>query len=192
MWLVVLLLFFAAVWWLLNRARAPDSYTQVRPEEVKLESMPEEKARDLEDEMNENPLNIAIQDVQFSVRSDNGELVMNVYASEAEKDGSNYSLSEGVIQFQTEQGRELVLTVTDGLYEQDQGVVRIRGDIIGAINESRQFFSADELTWTQSSNDLTATKVLYQAPSIEVSGESMLIDMDSGEVRFDGTVEANI
>lgn len=135
---------------------------------------------------------VNMTELELSLSSGDGSLKVRIWAREAEKNLTGYSISDGVLQFAMEERSTLMLRVQDAIFTLATGEVEVSGSLVGHITGSSQYFEAQKLTWRQDENLIHTAKVLYRAPSIEVSGEHMNLDLETGVVQFEGAVEAGV
>ena len=178
----------------MKRSRSPASpvFTEVDPADVKIKSLEGEQLREPSIAGDGGPEEVEISGAEFVIKSADGSLVMKVWADEALKNESRYSVREGVLQFVMDQRNTLLLKVSNASFSDESGIARVSGTIVGNIVGSEQFFSAENLTWDQSTEQVSASAVSFVGPSLEVMGERMVIELATGEVRFEGTVTAGV
>jgi hypothetical protein len=191
-WALGALLFMFGAWWLAVRSPAGRIFEKIEPGDVKIKSLEGQRMQEPTIEGEGGPRDIEVLGAEFVIKSADGSLVMHVWADEARKDEGRYSVREGVLQFVMDQKNTLILKVSNANFSDASGIARVSGTIVGHIVGSEQFFSAEDLTWDQSTEQVRATTVSFVGPSLEVKGERMVIELDTGEVRFDGTVTAGV
>ena len=101
-------------------------------------------------------------------------------------------MAEGVLLFSLPDHDSLLLKLSDSRFSTETGVVEISGTIIGEVLGTGQFFEAEQLHWRLDEKQITANKVVYRGPNIDVSGEKMTLNLATGEVTFAGLVEAGV
>jgi hypothetical protein len=117
---------------------------------------------------------------------------VRIWARQAEKNETGYAIEDGVLQFAMEERSTLMLHVEDATFTAATDIVELSGSLTGHVTGSDQYFEATKLTWKLDSTLVRTDKVVYRAPNIDVSGERMILDLASGEVRFEGQVEAGV
>jgi len=133
-----------------------------------------------------------MHELEMSLSSGSGDLRLRVWAEEAVKDKRSYAINNGALQFAMENRNTLLVRVEDARFAEEDQAVKVSGSLTGYITGSNQYFEAKQLSWDMSTNEVRTEKVTYIAPNIQVSGECMCLDMDTGNVRFEGTVEASV
>jgi hypothetical protein len=202
-WLVLLALVVAATVWLaLGRRIVPVPANEVRPtiaaQEEPQQEYRQEPFADLIIEMNE---------IELSLSSREGSLKLRVWAREAEKNETGYAISDGVLQFAMEERSTLLLHVQDASLATATDTVELSGSLVGHVMDGSQtgevqpdaddtggdqYFEATRLTWNMNESVIRSDKVVYRAPSIDVSGERMILDLATGGIEFEGKVEAGV
>jgi hypothetical protein len=191
-WLAAVLLFAAAIWWLLMRVTATPPFTAVSPEDVQSTEVAEQNPPEPSIEKLAGPLSIDVEQAELSLSSADGQLKMRVWADSARKKGDLYELNEGALQFSLKDRSTLLLRVSDAQYRYEAGVAYVSGTLVGSIIGTEQYFSAEKLSWDQVQSTVTAETVRYAGPHVEVTGTKMIIDLVTGKIRFDGQVQAAI
>ncbi|MBN2081576.1 hypothetical protein JW859_05130 [bacterium] len=133
-----------------------------------------------------------MQELELSLSSGSGDLRLRVWAEQASKDKQTYQITNGALQFAMENHNTLLVRVEDAKFAAEEHAVSVSGSLTGYITGSNQYFEARRLSWDMNTNEVQTEKVMYIAPNIQVSGECMCLDMDTGNVRFEGTVEASV
>jgi hypothetical protein len=82
--------------------------------------------------------------------------------------------------------------VTDAKLQADSSMARVDGALLGHLVSSGQYFSAKHLLWSLNEKYVTVEDITYIGPSIEVHGRQMRIDLASGTIDFQGSVEAGV
>ena len=191
-WGVAIFIAALIIWLLLFVYPAPPVFTEVDPSQVTSVVAEQSPARELTLGERAGALKADVRGMDMLVRSSDGSLIMQLWAKEAAKDGDRYHIDEGVLKFMLENRDTLLLKVTDAVYQYSSGVARVTGSLVGHIPEGDQYFGAEELSWSQDYQCVTARAVKYAGPHIEVTGEEMTIDLGNGRVSFAGAVEASI
>jgi hypothetical protein len=191
LWSAAIVVVVALMVWLVRRDPGP-AYEPVRLGELKssvLRDGPHEASID----ERASALSAELGDAEISVHSSDGKVKMRLWADEARKKAGHYTLKQGALQFEMSDaghGNTVLLKVSDATYRREAGVVRVSGTLVGHVVGGNHFFSAEELVWDQSVALVTARRVHYVGPALDISGDSMTIDMATGKVQFDGPVEA--
>jgi hypothetical protein len=191
-WLAVLVAFGLLLWLILARWTAWPLFTEVDPSEVRSSEAEEETQQQPSIEKLAGPLTIEVEQAELSLSSTDGELKMRVWADQARKEGDRYQLDEGALQFSLKDRNTLLLRVTDAEYRLEAGVAHVSGTLIGSIVGTEQYFSAERLSWNQVEGTVNAEIVRYIGPHCEVTGAAMQIDLASGQIKFNGPVQAAI
>lgn len=194
-WLALLAVFSLFVYWLLFVRPASPLFTEVDPGDVKTVAL--EDQQDDEPTLGERagPLQLNAEEAEFSISSNDGALIMRLWAESAEKAGPEINVKEGVLQFQMSGGNSLVLRVATCMIRiEEDDLMTVSGDITGNISGTGQYFSGSHLKWDRGANIVEVEEVYYVGPHIEVRGQQMNINMDPEniEVTFDGLVEAGV
>jgi len=192
LWVLLLLLLGGATWWMVFKAKPPASLKPVRSEEVKVDALEGSDAEPVEAEKRPEPQEAFLDQAELSISSADGSTKLELLASEARKDGQHYDLKEGRISIHTEQVDQLRLTVSDGTYDEREGVAYVEGTLQGEILGTGQRFTAERLRWDEQTNTVQAEAVRLTAGNFEVSGERMQIQLPGGLVVFDGPVSASL
>lgn len=194
-WIFVLVLFGTAIWWFALRSPEANRHAgTVTSDQVKLvrdkeQEAVEEKPQNLLDSA---PKDIEVDDADVVIVGTDGRVGLKLWIKSGTRDGSTFKLIEGTIEFQMENQTTVLLRVTDGSFASDEGQVQVMGSITGNIDGTNAYFEVKELIWSQDSNLVEAHSVHYIGPYVDVTGESMLIDVTTGNVSFDGPVTAGI
>ena len=106
--------------------------------------------------------------------------------------GGDYQITSGALQFVLGDKQTLLLRVTDGRYLQAKDIATVSGTLVGYLQGSQQWFTAERVVWDSHGQTLNAETVRYVAPGFEVSGSKMSVDLTTDEVRFEGPVEAGV
>jgi hypothetical protein len=190
-WAGAALAVVALVAWLVSRDPG-SAYEHAVPGELK-SSVEKVKPRELSIDESASALQAELGDAEISVRSSDGKVKMRLWADEARKSAGHYTLKEGALQFDMSDGgvdNSVVLRVSDATYRREAGVVRVSGSLVGHVIGGNHYFAAEELYWDQSEARISARRVHYVGPALDVSGDSMSIDLATGQVDFTGPVEA--
>jgi hypothetical protein len=191
-WLAAVLLFACAVYWLLFlRPRDPASM-RVRPEEVQSPVVDQGNPPQQQASKRPEPFSVDVSGASLTLSSKDGTLQMRVWADEAFKHGTDYSIKEGALQFVLDNRDTMLVRVSDAKMSTVSNIATVSGAIVGQLVDSGQYFSARKLTWDQGGATVIVSEVRYVGPSVEVTGRTMVIDLTSGEVSFEGPVEAGI
>jgi len=178
----------------------------VPPEDVKPSIAPPDRS---DIEIQEEPfadLIVNMSELELSLSSSVGELKVLLLAHQAEKNETGYAIEDGKLQFAIEERSTLELRVQDATLTTSDGItatdtLELSGYLVGHVTGSDQYFEATRLTCDLNgvktdSEDVVyyvyTDKVVYRAPSIDVSGERMILELPSGIVKFEGRVEASI
>ena len=194
-WIVVILLFGTAIWWFALRSPEARRHAgSVSSEQVKLlrdtELEPEEtKPGSLEDSA---PKDIQVDNADVVIVGQEGDVEMRLWVKTGTRDGSTFKLIEGTMQFLLKDKRTLLLRITDGSFASEEGRVRVEGSITGNVDGTSQYFEARQLVWSEHSNQVETHSVRYIGPYVDVTGDNMIIDVETGQVFFDGPVTAGI
>lgn len=135
---------------------------------------------------------LTLRGAELTVSSADGDLRMRIYADLGAKRDNVYSIEQGGLLFTLENEDTLLLRLSNATYRREAGVITVRGTLTGYITEGGQFFQASELLWDESARSVSTQEVRYVSPSLEVRGERMNIDLETGTVRFDGEVEVGV
>jgi len=187
MWLSFVVLFIGITLWLGYSFSPP----RVDPENIK-SAVKKQNPPPQTIQQRAGPLSAEMEGLDLVLSSSEGDLRMRLWAEKAHKEGNRFTISDGVLQFVTENQNTLLLEVDDGIYTQDDGVARIAGSIKGILSGSEQFFEATNVEWNQSENELRAGSVTFRSPMFEITGDEMLFDLLTGEVEFTGPVTAGV
>lgn len=191
-WLVVVLLFGISIYWgLFIRPRDPAS-TRVRKEEVQLPVIDQANPPEQSVSKRPNPVNVDVNGASLTLSSSDGKLQMRVWADKAAKQGTEYEIKQGALQFVMENRDTLLVRVNDASMSTVSNMVTVSGSIIGRLVSGGQYFAAQKLKWDRDQKRVRVSEVRYIGPGVEVSGKSMSIDLATGEVNFQGPVEAGI
>jgi hypothetical protein len=180
--------FVVGLWLLLTRLPAE----QLRPGELEpLTRVPNERSGPtIDDELSATDLTLG--DAELTVSSSDGKLRMRVLIHTGRKERGLYTIEEGALQFSLGDKETLLLRLNNATYQREAGVARVRGTLVGYIAEGGQYFKAEELAWDRSSSSVTTEEVRYVGPSLEVTGERMRVNLETGVVKFEGPVEVGI
>jgi len=137
-------------------------------------------------------LRVDLEEAEITLSSGDGKLKMRIWADKGERDGQNYSITEGALQFALESRDTLILKVSDATYRRSESLALVEGELTGYIVGSQQYFSASSIIWDPRGKSVSATRVTYSSPHLEVTGDEMSMNLETGEVRFAGPVEAGI
>jgi hypothetical protein len=191
-WAAVLLSFGLAVWWVLAVWLHGPRFTEVKPEEVRSTAVPAPNPESQSIGDTSGPLKMNVKQAELSLSSGDGALKMRLWAAEAGKQGDYYNIDEGTLEFTMKDRNTLLLRVTDAEYRRERGVATVSGTLVGSIEGTGQYFSAERLSWDQAGHTVTTETVRYVGPHVDVTGQQMRIDMNTGTVTFEGPVEAAI
>lgn len=190
-WLAIILLLGCAVWYglfLLPSNMRRIKLAEVQTNEPGAQTSEPEKSIDEQAE----GMRMNVNNAQITMSSGDGQMKMRMWAESGDKNGDVYGIDQGALQFALESRDTLILKVTDGKFTQKKESAQVEGTLIGYIVGSQQFFSASTLTWDPNGRLVTATRVTFSSPHMEVTGDRMTINLETGEVRFEGPVEAGI
>jgi hypothetical protein len=218
-WLLLVALFVIVVAWLVVISRpAPVAPGDVRSA-VHSENPPAQRLEG-EEEMLER-LKANMTELELTVSASEGQLRLRVWAAAARKDETRYEIDDGLLQFEMENRDTLLLRVEDALLTLDPrltrmfstldslwwmstpvaGLLRVERSLTGIIIERRSpgqeagtnsYFEATGLLWDGIHGMINAGSVTYSAGDIEVNGQSMLLNLRTGEINFEGAVEASL
>ena len=167
-WLTIVVAFVGVlVWLVVNHSSSPVDADDVKSA-VKEANPPPQTIK-----QQAGPLNINTENLELSLSSGDGSLVMRIWAGSARKIGSRYEISNGAMQFVTDESDTVLLQLEDAVYTQDEGVARIEGSIIGHISGSEHYFDARSVEWDITGNLLEAAAVTFRSPIFEVTGDEM-------------------
>lgn len=138
------------------------------------------------------PVNIDLENVEVVLSSSDGSLKMQLWAKKARRDNGALMIIQGALQFEMENRNTMLVMISDGIYSQDDKEAKVNGVLRGKIEESQQYFEASELTWDISGTEIKTQDVNYYSPTIEVTGGCMCLDLKTGEIIFEKTVDAAI
>ncbi len=197
-WIMLILLFGGLIWWF--ALRSPEALkvasefdaSQIKrpaPEQSAAQEDADAKATTFEDTA---PKEIVLDNADFSITGQSGNVEMKLWVKTGTRDGNEFKLKEGTLQFQMKNHSTLLLNVTDGLFASGENSVQVEGSITGQIYGTEQFFEAKRLIWQQDSNCIQTESVRYIGPFVDVTALGMQFDVESGEVKFDGPVTAGI
>lgn len=191
-WLAAVLLFAISVYWVLFvRPRDPAS-TRVKPEEVQSPVIDQANPPEQSVSKRPDPVNVDVNGASLTLSSSDGTLQMRVWADAAAKQGTNFEIKQGALQFLMANKDTLLMRLNDASMSTVSNVVQVNGSIIGRLVNGGQYFSANKLRWDQSQKRVEVSEVRYIGPGVEVTGKSMSINLATGEVTFQGPVEAGI
>lgn len=190
-WGTILLALGAGVYYALFAPGAGRDLPEIPPEAMQSSEFADAPKEQSVDEQARG-LKVGLEEAQITLSSGDGKLKMRMWATDGQKDGATYRVNDGVLLFALENQDSLILKVSDAEYRVEQDIAYVKGTLTGYLVGSQQFFSAAELAWDQQDKSVTARKVTYTGPHVEVSGEEMQVDMATGEVRFRGPVDAGI
>lgn len=209
-WLLLVALFVIAVVWLVVvSSPAPVAPGDVRSA-VQVENPPAQTVQEGTRMLQRLKANMT--ELQLTVSAGEGQLRLRIWAAAARKDGSRYAIEDGLLQFEMENRDTLLLRVEDAVLQYDQraellaaaldslwwlrtpsaGALRVNGSLTGLIVGTDQYFEATGLLWDQLSSQIRTSTVTYRAGGIEVDGERMCLDLVTGEITFEGPVEARV
>ena len=187
-----MLCFGLAVWWVVAVWLHGPRFTEVKPEEVQSTAVPAPNPPKQSIGESAGPLKMDVNQAELSLSSGDGALKMRLWAAKANKLGDYFKIDEGTLQFTMKDRNTLLLKVSDAEYRRERGVATVSGTLIGSIVGTGQYFSADKLSWDQAGHTVSTETVRYVGPHVDVTGQKMRIDMDTGIVTFEGPVEAAI
>lgn len=170
------------VWWM---TPAP-----VSPDDIKTQQSKNPPPQTLEDRA--APVSIDLENVEVALSSSDGSLKMQLWAKRARREAGDLLIVQGALQFAMENRNTMLVTISDGMYSQDDKQAKVTGELQGRIEESEQYFEANELIWDITGSAITTRDVSYHSPTIEVTGGCMCIDLKTGEIIFEETVDASI
>jgi len=187
-WLAMLAIVVAITLWLaLGRRVEPVSPEDVRPSIATPVNLTQEYQKEPFADLIVN-----MSELELSLNSSDGSLKLRIWARKAEKNETGYEIEDGALQFEMAEGSVLELHVQDATFTAATDIVELSGSLTGHVTGSDQYFAATKLTWKLDGTLIRTDKVVYRAPNIDVSGERMTLDLASGEVRFEGQVEAGV
>ncbi len=188
----IMAVFCAFIWWMLFVKPANPIFTEVDPGAVKINSIDDDPIEIADINKRMGDVGVQVGGVDFSLSSRDGELILRLWAKEGGKVGNTFTLEEGVILFSLPEHDALLLKLSDSKFTSEIGTVEISGTITGEVLGTGQFFQAQELHWRLDEQQITANKVVYRGPNIDVSGEQMNLNLETGEISFEGLVEAGV
>lgn len=197
-WILLILAFAGLIWWF--SVRSPEAIQQAQEfDSSQIKRLPADEPQDTGEEedpadsfQDTAPREIVVDDADFNITGADGDVEMKLWVKSGTRDGSEFKLVQGTLQFQMKNHSTLLLNVTDGLFASEEGSVRVEGSITGQIYGTDQFFEARRLVWQQDSNTVHTETVRYIGPFVDVTAQSMDFDVESGEVTFSGPVTAGI
>lgn len=193
-WAMLLVLFAAAIWWAVSNAPG----RRLRPEEVAGARRVPEQAPAASIDESLSATDIFVKGTEWTETGKDGKVTMRVRFEEATKQRGLYAIREGTLRFSLrnkETGEDkdtLVITLSNASYSAEAGLIRVKGTLLGQVAQGGHFFKAEELSWDQGEMRVRTRQVQYRGPSIDVSGRGMSVNLENGEVRFDGEVEVGI
>jgi hypothetical protein len=186
-WLLMLAVFIMVVLWVfaycVQRYIPPN---MVRSEVVEKNQPPQTFERLT------GPLKVTAENLVLTLSSSDGSLHVRFWAEQAGKDGSNLFIENGAVEFIMENREALELLVSNAGCQLESGSATISGTIRGRIASSGQYFEATELSWDQAAKMVYAKSVTYIANNFEVHGQSMQLNLITGEVSFSEGVEVGV
>lgn len=191
-WLATIAAFAVLIYWLLFIKPAGPEFTQVNPEEVRntaISDMPEKEPTIGE---RVDPLQLNAEGAELTISSSDGSLIMRLWAKSAVKEKQVFTMDEGALQFVMSSGTTLLVHVGSCEFRRKEDLITVRGDITGSISGTGQYFSGKRLSWDRNENIVSADEVTFVGQNIEVHGQKMHINMETGEVTFEGPVEAGV
>lgn len=189
---MILVLFCGFVWWMLFVTPANKIFTEVEVSQIKSQAIPDKPIKIETIQERIGKVDFDVDGVDFSLSSMDGELILQLWAKKGAKEGKTFSLAEGVILFSFPERDSLLLKLSDSKFSTQTDTVEISGTITGEVLGTGQFFEAQELHWRLDEKQITASKVIYRGPNIDVSGEQMTLNLATGEISFEGLVEAGV
>lgn len=191
-WLAIVLLFALSIYWVLFLRPRDAASTRVSPEDVQSPVVDQGNPPEQEASKRPEPFRVDVSGASLSLTSKDGTVQMRVWADEAFKHGTDYNIKEGALQFVLDNRDTLLVRVTDASMSTVSNIATVSGSLIGQLVDGGQYFSARRLRWNQNEETVQVSEVRYVGPSVEVSGQTMIIDLATGEVQFQGPVEAGI
>jgi len=186
-WLLMLAVFIMVVLWVFsNFAQRYIPPIMVRSEVV-AKNPPPQTWKELA-----GPLKVRAENLVLTLSSSDGSLHVRFWAEQAGKDGRNLSIENGAVEFIMENRNALELLVTNAGCQLESCSACISGTIRGRIAASGQYFEATELSWDQAAKMVYAKSVTYIANNFEVHGQSMQLNLRTGEVSFSEGVEVGV
>jgi hypothetical protein len=188
-WAIVLTLFSVFVWWLLIFHPGKSSDETIRVKVVSIDDEPPTQ-EDLSKRIGK--VGVDVEGVEFSLSSNDGELILRVWADRAIKLGGRFELGQGTLLFSLPNKHSLLIRLSNCMFSTETDTVEITGTITGQVLDTGQYFTAEELNWYMGGNSVDAERVIYRGPNIEVQGEAMSIDLKTGRIDFTGPVHAGV
>jgi hypothetical protein len=194
LWTLLLLLFLGGVWWGVDHA--PVRSLTSNEFSSKATTQQNQQAPSIDESL--SATDIDLKQGKLTVNGDDGRITMVASIAEGVKKRNLYSINNGRMTFLLKSKRTgaeketLVLQLNNATYTREAGLVKVRGTLIGQIAEGGHYFKAEELSWDQSEQRVSTKEISYRGPGIDVSGKQMSIDLETGEVRFDGPVDVGI
>jgi hypothetical protein len=193
-WSGVLLLFVGFVWWAIEKAPTkpidPGDFTSKASVQG---SQPEATI-----DQTLSATDIETKNAKWTVNGDDGKITLVASVAEGVKSRSQYSITDGTLTFllrskQTgAQKEQVVINLANAEYRKEEGLVTVRGTLHGTISAGGHQFLAEEMSWNQSRHEVTTRQISYRGPGVDVNGKQMSINLETGEVRFDGPVDVGI
>lgn len=193
LWCGVLLLFAGGVWWAVQHAPTrpidPDDFTSKA-------SVHSDRAATIDETL--SATDIETKNAEWTVNGDDGKITLIASVDEGVKKRSQYSITNGKLTFLLKskqtgaQKEQVVIDLANAVYKKEEGLVTVRGTLHGSISAGGHEFLAKEMNWNQSQHKVTTKEISYRGPGVDVSGKEMSIDLETGEVRFDGPVDVGI
>jgi len=209
-WLLLVGLFAIVVVWLVVLGSPPPVAPGDVRSAVESENPPAQRLKS-EDQMLER-LKADMTELELTISAGEGQLRLRVWAAAASKDGARYEIDDGLLQFEMESRDTLLLRVEDGALEYSAkalelartleslwwmrppqtGVLWVNGARTGRSVGTEQHFETTGLVWDQFTGQIRTATVEYRAGGVAVSGQCMCLDLLTGEINFEGQVEASV
>jgi hypothetical protein len=193
-WATVLLLFAVGVWWAVESA--PTRKIDQQDFNVRTSAQGEQPSASINETL--SGTDIVTEDAKLTVNGDDGKITMVIEVDSGVKRRSFYNITDGKLTFllrskQTGTDKEtVVIRLANATYSKEAGLVTVRGTLMGQIAEGGHSFLAKEMSWDQGLMRVSTKEIQYRGPGVDVSGKEMSIDLETGEVRFNGTVDVGI
>jgi hypothetical protein len=190
----VLLLFAAAIAWVVNNSPG----RRLAPEELASATRSSDQGSGASIDESLGATDIYVKGTEWSETGEDGKVTMRLRFEEATKQRSLYTIREGSLRFSLrnhktgEEKDTLVVTLSNASYSAEAGLIRVKGTLLGEVSQGGHYFKADELSWDQGEMQVRTKAVQYTGPSIQVTGQGMSVNLENGEVRFDGPVDVGI
>jgi hypothetical protein len=192
LWVILPALFLAGIFYALFFMPADSRFTRVDPAEVRLANEAPDEPRQQTPASPPEPSKVDVDSAEMTIASADGFLKMHLWADTLQKDGPLVKVTGGLMQFDTEHGDTLLLSLTDASYQMEQEVLHITGELRGVIKKEQLQFTAREVRWDRATSKIVAQQVELSGPVVNVTGDEMEFDMLTGILKFNGPVRAGL